>query len=53
MAQCAGSINIMTARERLRIAKESEDRTAYKAAWEELLTAQEAHRNQTGCTEVH
>lgn len=53
MAQCTGSINIMTARERMRLAKEADDQASYKAAWEELLRAQEAHRNQTGCTEVH
>ena len=50
---CGGSINIMTARERLRLAKEATDKAAYKAAWEALILAQKAHRDMTGCTEDH
>lgn len=50
---CKGSINIMAARERMRLAKVAGDSAAVKAAKVELLTAQDAHRRFTGCTEAH
>jgi hypothetical protein len=51
--ECEGSINIMTAREKMRLATEAGDKAAYKAAWEDLIRAQGAHRSLTGCTKEH
>lgn len=50
---CKGSINIMAARERMRLAKEAGDSAALEDAKEALLAARDAHRRLTGCTEAH
>lgn len=52
-AECGGSINLMVAREKIRLAKAAGDRLAMKEAMEALITAQKAHRRQTGCEEEH